>query len=93
MGIVSGIVVFIMIWWVTLFAVLPWGVRPSEAPVPGEFGGAPEKPLLLKKVIATTLISVVLWCVVYGLIDANVISFHEMAREMAEQDLQMEKSK
>lgn len=49
MGIVSGIVVFIMIWWVTLFAVLPWGVRPSEAPVPGEFGGAPEKPLYSKK--------------------------------------------
>ena len=44
----TGIVVYILVWWVTLFAVLPLWVTPSE---PGEFGhaaGAPRRPLLAR---------------------------------------------
>ncbi len=27
MGIATGIAIYFLIWWVVLFAVLPWGVR------------------------------------------------------------------
>ena len=35
MGWLTGIVVYILVWWVTLFAVLPLWVTPSE---PGDLG-------------------------------------------------------
>lgn len=93
MGWISGIVVFLMIWWVVLFTVLPWGNRPSEDPVSGQVHSAPALPRLGKKFLITTAISCLLWLVVYGLIASNVISFHDMAAEMAEQDKLMESSK
>ncbi|HPQ50754.1 MAG TPA: DUF1467 family protein [Alphaproteobacteria bacterium] len=90
MGWISGIVVFLMIWWVTLFTVLPWGNRPSSSPQEGNMQSAPDLPRLGKKFLVTTLISCLLWVVVYGLIASNVISFHDMAAKMAEQDNLME---
>lgn len=86
MGVVSGIVVYLMIWWVVLFAVLPWGVRPSSEPLVGNTQSAPEFPRLGKKFLITTVISLLVWLVVYGLITSNVISFYDMAQDMANQD-------
>lgn len=88
MGPISGIVVFLMVWWTVLFTVLPWGNRPSAEPITGNVVSAPDKPKLLKKFLITTLISAVIWTVIYGLISANVLSFYDMAAEMAAQDEQ-----
>ena len=82
MGWVSGIAVYVIIWWTVLFAVLPWGIRPAEDPVPGEMPGAPENPRLWTKAGVTTAISAVVWGVVYLLVDSNLISFREMAERM-----------
>lgn len=86
MGPVSGVVVFLMIWWVTLFTVLPWGNRPSEQKIAGQVASAPDKPRLLKKFLITTAISILLWLLVYGLIEANVLNFYNMAEQMSVQD-------
>ncbi|OFW87623.1 MAG: hypothetical protein A3J37_03080 [Alphaproteobacteria bacterium RIFCSPHIGHO2_12_FULL_45_9] len=88
MGLVSGIVVFLMVWWTVLFAVLPWGNRPSEAPVTGNTTSAPDKPKILKKFMVTTLVSAIIWLLIYGLITSNVISFYDMAADLAAQDEQ-----
>ncbi|HAJ89959.1 MAG TPA: DUF1467 domain-containing protein [Rhodospirillaceae bacterium] len=88
MGLVSGIVVFLMVWWTVLFAVLPWGNRPSEEPVTGNVVSAPDKPKLLKKFLITTLVSAIIWLLIYGLMSLNVISFYDMAADMAAQDEQ-----
>jgi len=82
-----------MIWWVMLFTVLPWGNRPSDDPLKGQAHGAPAMPRLGKKFLITTAISCLLWLVVYGLIASNVISFHDMAADMAEHDKMMESPK
>ena len=51
MGWVSGLVVFFLIWWLTLFAVLPIGTRPNpESDSDTGWRGVPEKPRLLRKV-------------------------------------------
>jgi predicted secreted protein len=89
MGIVSGIIVFFMVWWTALFVVLPWGNRKSDAPELGNVASAPEKPNLLKKFVITTLLTCVIWLIIYGLIASNVINFYDMAEEMAVQDAQM----
>jgi predicted secreted protein len=80
MGLVSGIVVFIIIWWTVIFAVLPWGVRPEVDDVkPGHQVGAPVHPRMWRKVLITTAIAVVLWVVIELLIVGNVFSFRDWA--------------
>jgi predicted secreted protein len=64
---VSGLAIYFIIWWVVLFAVLPWGLnRPEESDPtsPAAMSGAPETPRLLAKVIATTVISGVIFAIV-----------------------------
>jgi len=58
--------IYFIIWWVTLFAVLPWGVR-SQAEsgdvVPGSDPGAPAIPHLRAKLIWTTIVASVVFAV------------------------------
>jgi predicted secreted protein len=61
MSIPTGIAVFFVIWWIVLFAVLPFGVKIPEKPGPGHATSAPEKPLLLRKALWTTLITAAIW--------------------------------
>jgi len=58
---IGSIFVYIVVWWVVLFSVLPWGVRRQENPEPGHDPGAPVVPHLGRKVLATTLITFVIW--------------------------------
>lgn len=86
MGWFSGIVVFLCIWWVTLFAVLPLGVCADKEKDAQTAPGAPLNPQIKKKFFITTVLSVLLWLVICFLIDANVIDFREIAAQMAEKD-------
>jgi predicted secreted protein len=71
----TGFVVYFLIWWTILFAVLPWGVKRDESPMPGHDPGAPVRPYLWAKIAVTTGVSAVLWLVAYWLIAAPWISF------------------
>ena len=56
----TGIVLFVIIWWTALFAVLPIGTRPvSQADEASGWRGAPERPRLMMKVIVTTIVACV----------------------------------
>ena len=55
--------VYLVLWWVVLFAVLPWGVQRQENPEPGHDPGAPKVTHLKKKLVATTLITLVIWSI------------------------------
>jgi predicted secreted protein len=73
---VTGIVLFVLIWWVVLFAVLPIGTRPvAEADPASGWRGAPAHPYLLRKLIATTLLAAAIWGGCYFLISSDWISF------------------
>lgn len=66
MGWLFGIAVYFVIWWITLFAVLPFGVQSQHETgnvVPGSESGAPVRPLLLKKLLANTVLAAVVWLV------------------------------
>ncbi|MGP8233098.1 MAG: DUF1467 family protein [Methylovirgula sp.] len=56
--------IFLTIWFVALFAILPIGVRSqreSGGYVEGTDPGAPVNPELLKKALLTTLVSLVIF--------------------------------
>ena len=84
MGWFTAAVLYALIWWVVLFAVLPFGTRPvAEADeAAGGWRGAPERPLLFRKVLATTVVSAVIWAGSVALIRSPYVSFREMAAGM-----------
>jgi predicted secreted protein len=72
----TGCVLYVLIWWVALFAVLPFGTRPvPEADKHTGWRGAPERPLLLRKAIATTIVATIVWIGAYLLISSPYLSF------------------
>jgi len=79
MSLTLAIAIYVVVWWVVLFAVLPIGVRTQGedgSVVPGTPESAPAVPRLLRVVVITTLVSAVLfggaWAAVrYGLVDLD----------------------
>ncbi len=69
----TGIVVYLLIWWTALFAVLPWGLKRDET-------GRPLNLDIKKKIIVTSVVSFALWTIVYILVRSDLISFREMAK-------------
>ena len=59
------IAMYVVIWWIVLFAVLPWGVKPAEEGELGHDAGAPAKPHLLAKAGATTVLAALVWLVAH----------------------------
>ena len=74
----SGIVVYVIIWWLVFFMSLPVGVHPphevGEAAGPGHDAGAPVRTHLRVKILASTFIAAALWGAAYWMITADVIS-------------------
>ena len=68
MTISGGIALYFVIWWLTLFAILPIGVRSQEEAgevVPGSEIGAPAKAQMGFKVLLTTLVSIPVFLAVW----------------------------
>lgn len=76
MGWVTGPVVYALIWWTVLFAVLPIGTRTTVRPdaVSG-WRGAPEQPRLWRKALLISVVSAVIWLGVWWLVRSPYLSF------------------
>jgi predicted secreted protein len=59
-----AVAIYLTIWWIVLFAILPFGVRSSEeesdTPIGGD-PGAPVAPKLWIKAVATTVVATILF--------------------------------
>ena len=54
MSLTGAIIVFVLAWWISFFAVLPIGVKgqwEDGSTIPGTEEAAPRDPMLMKKVI------------------------------------------
>jgi predicted secreted protein len=75
--------IYFIVWWMVLFAVLPWGVRSqsesADDMAPGTDPGAPSLPALGKKLIWTTLVSAALFAVLYYVYTSRVITLDDLA--------------
>lgn len=72
----TAVVLYILIWWTALFAVLPFGTSPvAKADSATGWRGAPARPMMLRKVVATTLVAAVIWLGCYLLITSDWLSF------------------
>jgi predicted secreted protein len=82
MGWATGVAIYGTIWWVVIFAVLPWGVRTPDRPEKGNAASAPINPRLGIKVLATTVISAVIWVAIELVVRSDLVSFRSMAERM-----------
>lgn len=87
MNVVTAIVVYLCIWWVVVFCTLPLWIERDDSENPEEVGpGAPKDPKIKQKFMLTTVISAVIWIIVYLLITNEVIDFYELADKMVIKD-------
>jgi predicted secreted protein len=64
LSLVTAFAIYFIVWWLVLFAVLPWGVRSQDESgevTRGTDPGAPSIPKLGQKLVWTTLISAVVF--------------------------------
>ena len=82
----TAIVLYLLIWWTAIFAVLPWGNKPEEAPEPGHAPSAPAKPRLALKFLITSVVAAIIWVIVFVLIKMDIIDFYDLADKMVKED-------
>jgi predicted secreted protein len=70
-----GVASYVIIWWIVIFAVLPFGVTHAEEGDPGHAAGAPANPRLLLKVGITTVISLVIWLGFFWVWQSDLVNF------------------
>ena len=74
MDFVSGVVVYLLLWWWVFLMSLPFGVRTVDTPEAGHAPSAPARPMLWRKGLAATVIAAVLTGVGNWIISAQIIS-------------------
>jgi predicted secreted protein len=68
--------IYVVVWWTTIFAILPIGVHSQDEAgeiAPGSDPGAPASPRLALKAAITTVISAIILALIYlfhGYLDA-----------------------
>jgi len=78
MGITGSIIVYVMIWWIIFFSVLPIGIQSNKETfkdnIEGADPGAPKNPKIAKKFLITTIITSILFIVIYYLVNNDFLN-------------------
>ena len=81
MGITGSIIVYVLIWWIIFFSVLPVGIQSNKEKfrekIHGVDPGAPKNPKIGKKFLITTIITSIIFIVIYYLVDSNLLNLRE----------------
>ncbi|MBR0672374.1 DUF1467 family protein [Neoroseomonas soli] len=77
MSVFTGVIVFLLVWWTALFCILPIGTRPDPEGDPGAGGwrGTPVAANLGWKLLGTTVLTAVIWVVIWYLVGSEWLSF------------------
>lgn len=76
-GFIFGLAIYGIIWFLTLFMVLPWGVvsQAEHGEVqPGSSESAPARPLIILKLAITTFIAGLFFLIVYWLLTSGALA-------------------
>ena len=82
MSLTTAFAIYFLIWWIALFAILPFGVRRQEESerAPGSDPGAPGRPRILAKLAWTTLIASLIFALFYLNDRAGFITLDDLIR-------------
>ena len=81
MGTTGAIIVYICIWWIVFFSVLPIGIKSQnkefQEKLHGNDIGAPKNPNIGKKFLITTLITSILFFAIYYIVTNGYFNLRE----------------
>jgi predicted secreted protein len=78
----TAIAIYFLVWWLVLFAVLPWGVRNQEESgdiSPGTDPGAPAVHKVWMKLVWTTVVATVVFGVMAAVYKLGLIPYDYLA--------------
>ena len=81
MGSTGSIIVYVLIWWIVFFSLLPVGIQSKKEKfiekIEGIDPGAPNNPKIAKKFLITTIITSIIFIVIYYLVESNLLNLRE----------------
>tara|TARA_B100000963_G_scaffold361670_1_gene398574 strand:- start:3170 stop:3424 length:255 start_codon:yes stop_codon:yes gene_type:complete len=84
MGITGSIIVYVMIWWIIFFSVLPIGIQSNKEVFKEKMGGmdpgAPKNPKIGTKFLITTVITSIIFIVIYYLVNIDLLNLRELLK-------------
>ena len=79
MSITGLAIIYIIIWWIVFFAILPIDVeRKKLIQIDGEDPGSPENPKMIKKFIYCTVITTILFAIIYLLMKFEYLNLRNI---------------
>ena len=82
MSIVTALAIYFIVWWLVLFAVLPFGVRSQQERgevTPGSDPGAPAVPRLARKLVWTTIVAGIVFALGYVVYAYRLVALDDLA--------------
>ena len=75
MSITGSLIIFVLIWWIIFFSLLPIDVdRKHKEIVEGADKGSPENPKIIKKIIYTTIITSIIFIGIFNLVKYDYLN-------------------
>jgi predicted secreted protein len=81
MSLTLGLALYFIIWWTTLFAVLPLGVRTQAeegSVVPGTPESAPARPRLIRVAVLNTIVATIVFALVWIALVHDLVPIGEL---------------
>ena len=83
MSITGSLIIFVLIWWIIFFSLLPIDVdRKHKEMVEGVDKGSPENPKIIKKIIYTTVITSIIFIGIFMLVKMGMLAFSKIQNQL-----------
>ena len=84
MSITGSIIIYVLIWWIVFFSVLPVGIKSNSTKfnenINGNDPGAPKNPNIGKKFLYTTIITSIIFIGIYYMIINDYLNLRELIK-------------
>jgi len=79
LSITGSVVIYVILWWIVFFSLLPIDVnREKKGIIRGSDAGAPENPRIIKKFIYSTLITSLIFIIIYMLVKYEYLNIRNL---------------
>ena len=84
MSTTGSLIVYISIWWIVFFSLLPVGIKSNNEKfnenISGSDPGAPKNPNIFKKFLYTTIITSIIFIGIYYMIINDYLNLRELIK-------------
>ena len=79
MSLTGSIIIYVLIWWIVFFDLLPIDVnREKKQNIIGIDAGAPENPKIIKKFVYSTLITSIIFIIIFLLVKYEYLNIRNL---------------